>query len=83
MVSHEVCGQFFEHLLNLLAGPELLGYIVLGLAVSATRITFWRVSVLAGLLLLFYALWVGFAAGNTTQRFALWCGPLPPCAAGV
>lgn len=52
-----------------LPGAALAEVIVLWLAVLVTLLAFWRVRVLAGLLLVPYLLWVGFAAA---LNFTLW-----------
>ena len=65
--------------LNMLWTPLFFGFqypglafaevIVLALAVLATLISFWKVRTLAGVLLIPYMLWVGFAA---TLNFTIW-----------
>ncbi len=50
-------------------GVALVEIVVLWLAILATTVGFWRVSVPAGMLLLPYLAWVGFAAA---LNFQLW-----------
>lgn len=52
-----------------LGGAALLNVLVLWLLIAATMISFWRVTPLAGSLLIPYFLWVGFAAA---LNYSLW-----------
>ncbi len=52
-----------------LGGAALLNVLVLWLLIAATIFSFWRVSPLAGSLLIPYFLWVGFAAA---LNYSLW-----------
>lgn len=52
-----------------LGGAALLNVIILWLLIAATLVSFWRISPLAGGLLIPYLAWVGFAAA---LNYSLW-----------
>jgi tryptophan-rich sensory protein len=52
-----------------LGGPAFADILVMWVLIAATLVGFWRIRPLAGLLLVPYLLWVGFAA---VLNFAVW-----------